>query len=278
VKRREFIAGLGSAAVGPIAARAQQPAIPVVGYLGSRSPASDAQFVAAFLQGLGEAGYAEGRNVMMEFRWADSQLDQLPKLAAELVGRQVAVIVTTGGAPPALAAKAATATIPIVFTTGVDPVARGLVRSLNRPGENLTGVTVFSTPLGQKRLQLLGDAVPQASVIAVLANPDVTGVEQTNDLKAAASTLRRSVRMVLARTTAEIDAAFAIISQERIRALLISSDSLFVNRLDQIVALATRHSDHTELARQTSRQPRCSSRVDRRDDDQNRAQGRVCAR
>jgi putative ABC transport system substrate-binding protein len=123
--------------------------MPVIGYLGSRSPASDAQFVAAFRQGLSETGYAEEGNVTLEFRWADSQLDQLPKLAAELVRRQVAIIVTTGGAPAALAAKAATTTIPVVFTTGADPVARGLVRNLNRPGENLTGLTVFSTPVGQ---------------------------------------------------------------------------------------------------------------------------------
>jgi putative ABC transport system substrate-binding protein len=190
LKRREFITLLGGAAVWPLTAHAQQRAMPVIGYLGPESATAFASRVRAFRQGLGETGYAEGRNVAIEFRWAESQHSRLPALAADLVGRQVAVIVAPGGAPAALAAKSVTSTIPIVFEMGADPVAIGLVNSLNRPGGNLTGVSSLNVGVTPKRLEILHEAVPTAGVVAVLVNPtSPTTDSQLRSLQPAAQTL-----------------------------------------------------------------------------------------
>jgi putative tryptophan/tyrosine transport system substrate-binding protein len=242
MRRREFILGLGSAATWPLAARAQQPAMPVVGYLGSRSAESDAPFLGAFRQGLGEVGYVEGRNVRIEYRWAEAQLRRLPALAADLVQLRPAVIVTAGG-PAAPAAKAATSSIPIVFSTGSDPVGVGLVASMNRPGGNLTGVTNFSRALGSKRVELMRQLLPKASALAVLANPDSPDAAyQTMDVQAAARAVGWEVLVLNAHTDREIDSAFASMVEHRVGGLMVNVDGFFFTRRDYIIARAARHS------------------------------------
>jgi len=241
--RRTF---MGSAAGGlvaaPLAACAQKSAIPMIGFLGSASPAQSAPFVAAFRKGLNETGYVEGKNVAIEFRWAEGQYDRLPALASELVRRQMAVLVATGGPGAALAAKAATSTIPIVFTTGSDPVQFGLVASLGHPGGNATGVTIFTVDLVAKRMELLRELVPKATVIAFISNPNTPYAEsEVGKAQEAARSFGQQLHVVRAATAQEIDAAFATLVQLRAGALLIGTDPFFSSRREQFVALAARH-------------------------------------
>jgi putative ABC transport system substrate-binding protein len=242
IRRREFIILLGGAAAArPAAARAQQPAMPVIGFLNGQSRRAWAPQLASFSKGLNEAGYIEGQNVTIEYRWAEGQPDRLPALAADLVRGQVAVIVATGGQNPAIAAKAATSTIPIVFTANDDPRKYGLVASLNRPGGNVTGVTWFSAELGPKRLALLHELVPHAKTVALLINPNnAETARQPAELQEAARTLGLQIVVFKATTPSEIDTAFAAMVQNRIGALVPASDSFFFNRREQIMALAAR--------------------------------------
>jgi putative ABC transport system substrate-binding protein len=243
IGRRELISALGAATVAwPRVARAQRPAMPVIGFLSSASPDTYAPSLAAFRRGLNEAGYVEGRNVAIEYRWAEDQNDRLPALAADLVGRQVAVIFATGGNAPAQSAKAATAKIPIVFLSGGDPVTAGLVASFNRPGGNVTGVSWIASALGAKRLDLLHQLVPKALVIGVLVNPNYPDVDlQLRDLQEAAGAIRQQIHVVSANTERGIDTAFATLVQQGADALFVANDPFFGGRHDQIVALSARH-------------------------------------
>ena len=245
MRRREFIALAGAAASSnfwPLGARAQQPAMPVVGYLGAQSPAAFASRVAAFRQGLGEAGYAEGRNVAIEFRWAEGRHDRLPDLAADLVARQVTVIVAPGGAPAALAAKSATTTIPIVFEMGADPIAIGLVASLARPGGNLTGVSSLNVEVTPKRLEILHEAIPTGALVAVLLNPtSPTADSQLKQLQQAARTLALQLHVLHASTEGDFDKVFATLLQLRPKGLVVASDTFFATHSEQLAALTARH-------------------------------------
>jgi putative tryptophan/tyrosine transport system substrate-binding protein len=243
VKRRQFITLLGGAAVWPIAARAQQPAMPVVGFLNGSSLDVFSHMLRAFRQGLRDAGYVEGENVAIEYRWAEGQLDRLPTLAAELVRRRVAAIVATGGTHSALAAKAATTTIPIVFGVGEDPVKLGLAASLAQPGGNATGVNYFIYELGAKRLALLHELVPTAVRVALLVNPVNAALTEATlkDVEAAARATGLQIQIANASTSREIDAAFAALARDRVDALFVFPDPLFYTRRVQIAALAARH-------------------------------------
>jgi len=241
MKRRQFITLLGgAAATWPLAARAQQRALPVIGYLSARSSEADAPILAVFRAGLNEAGFVEGQNVAIEYRSAD-QYDRLPALAVDLVRRQVSVI-ATGGIPAALAAKAATTTIPIVFAVAVNPVEFGLVASLNRPGGNLTGVASLGVEVGPKRLELMRELVPAASIIAVLVNPTNTNADTVSrDLRSAARILGVQVHVLQASTEHEIEVAFASTVQLRAGGLVIGNDPFLTGRIEQLAALALRH-------------------------------------
>jgi putative ABC transport system substrate-binding protein len=245
MRRREFSAGLGSAAVWPLVAQAQQPAMPVIGYLGSKSADDDYKnFTFPFLEGLKKTGYVEGRNVAVVYRWAELQYDRLPALAADLVRRRVAVIVAAGSVA-ARAAKAATPTIPIVFGTGDDPVALGLVASLNRPGANITGSTVLAAELAPKQLQLLHDLLPNAARFGVLADPASPTQSSTMqfiaDLQAAARTLSLQLVVVNASTDTDLEMAFTTLSQRRIDAVLVTNQILYNRRTEELAALAARN-------------------------------------
>jgi putative ABC transport system substrate-binding protein len=242
MKRRKFIALIGGAAAWPLAARAQQPAMPVIGFLNSASLDTYSHLLGAFRQGLKDTGYVEGENVAIEYRWAENQFDRLPALAGELVRRQVTAIAATGGIHSALAAKAATTTIPIVFNIGDDPVRLGLVASLARPGGNVTGINNFIYELVAKRLALLRELVPEAVRVAVLVNPANAQTETTlRDVEAAARAIGLQIRIVDTSTSREIDDAFATLVRDRVDALFIPPDPLFIARRIQMVQLAARH-------------------------------------
>jgi len=244
LKRRDLIALLGSATVvWPLAARAQQLATPVVGFLDPRSPEANADRVGAFRQGLKDAGYVEGENVVIDYRWAENQMDRLPALAAELVRRRVAVIAASGGPDTVFVAKTSTTTIPIVFAVGDDPVKLGLVASLARPGGNLTGINFFVSELAAKRLELLRELLPQTTRVAVLVNPaEATLTEATlRDVEAAARLIGLQIQVLNASTSREIDTVFATIARERPDALFVGTDPFFVSRRVQLAQLTTLH-------------------------------------
>jgi putative ABC transport system substrate-binding protein len=243
MKRREFITLLGSGAVAwPLAARAQQPAMPVIGFMSGRSPDDSAHLVAAFRQGLGETGFVEGQNVAFEFRWARGQFNQLPVLAADLVSRRVAVLVGLGGDASALTAKQATSTIPVVFVMGGDPTKAGLVASFNRPGGNVTGFTGLTTEMGPKRLGLLHELVPKVPLIGVLLNPSFPPAAiQLQQLEQAARTIGQRLFVSKASNDGEVTAAFALLLQQQVGALLVGADPYFDTRADQIIAFAAQN-------------------------------------
>jgi putative ABC transport system substrate-binding protein len=243
MRRRAFISLLGGAAAAwPLTARAQQPAMPVVGWLGARSPSESTSVIAAFRRGLQDVGYIEGKNVAIEYRWAELQHDRLPALAADLVRRQVAVIAATGGIVSAQAAKTATATIPIVFIVGVDPVEHGIVAAINRPGGNITGVSFFGVLLEAKRLELLREMVPTATTIATLVNPNNPSSETTTRaVQRAARAFGQEVHILHASTVLDLDTAFATLILKRVGALAVGPDPFFISQRDRIVALASRH-------------------------------------
>jgi putative ABC transport system substrate-binding protein len=243
VRRRDFLVLLGGVSAWPLVARAQQPALPVIGFLSGGSPGMLSNQVTSFRRGLNETGFVEHRNVGIDYLWAESQFNRLPALAAELVRRPVAVIAATGGDPSVMAAKAATATIPIVFVIGIDPIKMGLVASLNRPGGNLTGIAQFTSGLEPKRLEFLHELVPTASVIGALMNPARPDAEaQLSDVQQAANALGLRIAVLNASSERDIEAAFATLAEQRVGALLVASDPLFTMRRETVVALAARHS------------------------------------
>jgi putative tryptophan/tyrosine transport system substrate-binding protein len=241
MRRRDFIAGLGGTVAWPLAGRAQQQSMPVVGVLNATSSVGYARELAAFRQGLNEGGYVDGRNVAIEYRSADGQYEQLPALAADLVRRRVTVIAALA-APSALAAKAATTTIPIVFEVGVDPAEMGLITSLSRPGGNITGVANLNVEVGPKKLELLHELVPTANIIGLLVNPTNPNNEiRSKDMQAAANTLGVEVNVLRASTERDIDEVFASLVQARVGALVINPDPFFTSRMEQLIALTVRY-------------------------------------
>jgi putative tryptophan/tyrosine transport system substrate-binding protein len=253
IGRREVITLLsGAVAAWPLAARAQQSAMPVIGYFSARSPVTDMRMLSVFREGLKETGYVEGRNVAIELRWAEGHYDRLLELAHDLVRRKVAVIVTTGGESTARAAKAATSTIPIVFISGSDPVESGLVASLNRPGGNLTGVSSILSPLMPKQIGLLSELVPKAVSIGVLVDPEAlaaTANSRIAELEDAGRAVGRRLIILKASTDADIEVAFEAFIQQRVQALLVTPGPLFITRMDRLVAFAARHSLPTMYSR-----------------------------
>ena len=242
MRRREFIKVIAGSAAWPLAARAQQPAMPVIGFLNSGLPQPFENYVAGFRAGLKEAGYVEGQNVTIEFRWAEGHYDRLPEMAADLVRRKVAVLVATGGAPSVVAAKAATSTIPIVFTSGTDPVQRGIVTRLSRPGGNITGVNLFTTEMEGKRLGLLRALVPGVQLIAVVLNPNRPDhASHMGEVEEAARAIGQQIHIALASNESAINAAFATAVQLRAGAMLVGGDPFLNSKRDRIVALAARH-------------------------------------
>jgi putative ABC transport system substrate-binding protein len=242
MRRREFISSVGGAiAAWPLAARAQQ-AGPVIGFLSGRSRAETARVVAEFHKGLAESGFVEGRNLRVEYRWAEGQYNRLPQLAAELVNLRVAVIVATGGNVSAIAAKAATSTVPIVFAGGGDPIKTGLVVSLNRPGANVTGVSLFMADLAAKRLELLRDFVPNATTIFVLANPaNPTAIDEVREVEARATALGLKVHVLNAGAANDIEPAFAAVAPEKIEALMVANDPFLIDIRERLVQIAAAH-------------------------------------
>jgi putative ABC transport system substrate-binding protein len=242
MKRREFITLVGGAAAWPFAASAQQSMTPVIGILGATTLEENRNWIAAIFQGLKESGFVEGQNLAAEYRWAEGQYDRLPALATELVVRRIAVIVPVGGAPPTSAAKAATSTIPVVFNMGGDPVRLGFVASLNRPGGNLTGVSMLVVETEAKRLALLSELAPSAKLIAVIVNPDNAQAEmQVRSVQVAAAGTGRQLLVLRARTRDEIEAAFAALMREGAGALLVAGDTFFGSQLSVFVSLVNRH-------------------------------------
>jgi putative ABC transport system substrate-binding protein len=240
--RRTFVSGVaGGLVVWPLAAHAQRQGLPVIGYLANASAAGFTNYVDAFRRGLGEMGYVEGQNVAIEYRWTEGQRDRLPGFARDLADRQVAVIVATGGGAPALAAKAATTSIPIVFTGGTDPVRSGLVASLGRPGGNATGVLNADTALKAKRLAFLREVVPAVTLIAVLINPASTDAQEMSEIQEAARTLGLQIAVVEARNEGDLDHVFATIIQTRAGALFVTGDPLFTGARTQLTALAAKY-------------------------------------
>ncbi len=243
MRRREFIALLGGTAVAwPLAARAQQPAMPVIGFMSGRAPQDSAHLVSAFRQGLAETGFVEGQTVTIEFRWADGDYDRLPALAADLVSRKVAVLVGVGGDVSALAAKKATTTIPVVFGMGADPVKAGLVASFNRPGDNATGFTLWTSEMESKRLGLLLEIVPAVQLIGILVNPKFPpSSQELNDLELAAKGIGQRLFVALANDDAELDAALTSLGQQRVGAFLVTAAPFFDTRLERIVGFAAQN-------------------------------------
>ena len=249
MKRRQFIAGLGVAAAWPVAARAQQPALPVIGFLSSLASSDLNLVVPAFHEGLNGAGLIEGRNIAVEYRWAEGDYQRLPNLAADLVQRKVAVIAAISGTPAALAAKAATTTIPIVFAIGGDPVAPGLVPNLSRPGGNVTGVSFYGTALTTKRLDLARELIGKEHTIGILINPDnPPSVAEGKAVQEAASAVGQPLQVLHASTQRQLDDAFARIAQQRIGSLLVSPDPFFLNERIKLVVLTARHALPTIFA------------------------------
>jgi putative tryptophan/tyrosine transport system substrate-binding protein len=243
MQRREFLTLVGGAAAAwPLVAHAQQPTAPVIGFLSSRSAGESASVVEAFREGLNEAGFAEGQNISIEFRWAEGQYDRLPAMAADLVGHRVALIVAAGGDRPALAAKAATSTIPIVFTGSDFPVKVGLVASLSRPGGNVTGASLFTSELEAKKLSLLREMVPKTLLIGMLVNPSNPSAEtDIGDVQRAAAAVGQQIFLLRASNEREIDAAFEMVVHQRANALLVAHDPYFLSRREQFIAQAARH-------------------------------------